>query len=143
MPLAKCARCGSMFDKRESAVCSKCQADENLDFDKVKDVIEKHPNMNAEQVASAADVELAVVRRMLDGGTIENVTLDDTVKCGRCGAPAISRSKRLCNACLEEINARTARAQAGIKLARKKSVEIGAYNMSVRKTLENKRESGK
>jgi ribosomal protein L37E len=139
MPLAKCARCGAMFEKHQSAVCVKCQSAEDEDYEKVQNVIEKKPNMNAEQVADAAEVDLAVVSRMLDEGRLENVTLDANVKCGRCGAPAISRSKRLCNACLEALNAKTARAQASIKLGKKKQTEIGAYNMSARKALEEKR----
>jgi len=42
--------------------------------------------------------------RMLDEGQIVSTSLLDPVTCGRCGAPAISRTTRLCERCLMELN---------------------------------------
>lgn len=137
MPLAKCARCEKMFDKTTSVVCPKCQPSEDADYDKIRRVLDASPNLNAEQVSEAAEVQLAVVLRMLDEGFLANATIGQ-IKCGRCGAPAISASKKLCQACLEKLNAQVATAQAKIKLPEKKPAEVNEYS-NVRKLLEEKR----
>lgn len=139
MPLAKCIRCSKMFNKQQSPVCSGCQSDEDADQTKVREVIDRSPELNAEQVAEEAGVDIAVVRRMLQEGVIVSTALTGNVQCGRCGAPAISASKKLCQACLEKLNIEVAKAQADIKLTGKKRVEIGEYDMNVRKTLDQKR----
>ena len=56
--------------------------------------------------------------------------------CGRCGAPAISLSKRLCESCLQKLNSEVAKAQASIKLGKKKKLQIGS-GMYIRKWSEN------
>lgn len=137
MPLAKCARCEKMFDKQASVVCPRCQSAEDADYDKIRRVLDDSPNMNAEQVAQTANVELSVVLRMLDEGFLANATIGQ-IKCGRCGAPAISASKKLCQACLEKLNAQVATAQAKIKLPDKKPAEVNEYS-NVRKLLQEKR----
>jgi len=132
-----------MYNKVQSPVCSGCQSDEDADQIKVREVIDRRPNLNAEEVAEEAGVELSVVQRMLKDGVIVSTTLISNIPCGRCGAPAISASKKLCQACLEKLNIEVAKAQADIKLGVKKRVEVGEYDMNVRKTLEQKRSDSK
>lgn len=132
-----------MYNKVQSPVCSSCQSDEDADQVKVREVIDRSPNLNAEEVAEEAGVELSVVQRMLNDGVIVSTAMLANVPCGRCGAPAISASKKLCQACLEKLNIEVARAQADIKLGVKKRVEVGEYDMNVRKTLEQKRGDSK
>ena len=127
-----------MFDKGRSKVCSKCQADEDADFDKVRSALERNPNMNAEQTAVEADVTVACVMRMQETGMITNVTMSESVKCGKCGAPAISINKKLCQACLEKLNAEVAIAQAQIKLQDKKPVQVSEF-LHARRAFEEKR----
>lgn len=127
MPLTKCPRCKRIFDRIHSKVCPKCQIDEDADFDKIRAVLERLPNCNAEQVCTEAEVSIDCVMRMLDDGLIANVSLTEGVKCGRCGGPAISQSKRLCQACLEKLNAEVALAQSKIKLGEKKPMQLGEH----------------
>lgn len=138
MPLTTCPRCKKIFDKGTTAVCTKCQEAENKDYDKIRAILDRSPSLNAEQVAVEADVSVQCVMRMLEEGLIANVSLSEKVKCGRCGAPAISMSKKLCQACLEKLNAQVAAAQGKIKLRDKKQVQIGEY-LHARKAFEQKR----
>lgn len=138
MPLAACPRCKKMFDKGRSKVCSKCQADEDEDFDKIRTALELNPNMNAEQTAVEADVTVACVMRMQETGMITNVSFSESAKCGKCGAPAISINKKLCQACLEKLNAEVALAQSKIKLKEKKEVQVSEF-LHARKAFEEKR----
>lgn len=139
MPLANCARCKRMFNKTSSPVCTQCETAEEADCEKVRELINREPNLNAEELAEKAEVDIRVVNRMVNEGqlTCASVTVD--VTCGRCGAPAISMSKKLCQACLDKLNAEVARAQSSIKLSAKKDVQVGEYNMNVHKTLDLKR----
>jgi ribosomal protein L37E len=137
MALAKCARCEKLFDRQSAVVCPTCQPDEDADYDKVRRLLNDSPNMNAEQVSASSGVELSVVLRMLDEGFLANST-SSQIRCGRCGAPAISASKKLCQACLEKLNAQVASAQSRIKLPDKKAAEINEY-AAVRKLLQEKR----
>ena len=138
MALTTCPRCKKLFDKTCAAVCVHCQSAEDADFDKIRGLLDQTPNLNAEQVAEEAQVSLECVLRMLEEGLIASVSLMEQVKCGRCGAPAISMSKKLCQACLEELNAKVAQAQGKIKIGQKKQVQIGEY-LQARRALEEKR----
>lgn len=139
MPLASCGRCGKMFNKATANVCASCVEAEESDYEKIRDVIAQNETMNAEQVAEAADVDIAVVRRIIGEGRVAMVNLGEAPKCGKCGAPAISITKKLCQACLERLNAEVSKAQSQIKLDKKKEVQIGAYDNSARKAFEAKR----
>ncbi|MCX5771502.1 MAG: hypothetical protein NTZ09_14705 [Candidatus Hydrogenedentes bacterium] len=138
MTLVCCPRCKKLFDKGVALVCPKCQPDENTDYEKIRAVLDRSPHLNAETAAAEAEVSIACVMRMLDEGLIANVNLTENVKCGRCGAPAISLAKKLCKACLDKLNIEVAMAQSQIKLKDKKQIQIGDY-LKARKGSENKR----
>jgi len=113
--------------------------DEEKDYDKIREVLTKNNDLSAEQVAEESDVSIECVLRMLDEGLIANIAINQNVKCGMCGAPAISISKRLCQGCLEKLNAQVATTQQRVKLGDRKRVEVGEVMGSVRKTIDNKR----
>lgn len=140
MPLAACPRCKRVFDKTRSGVCSRCQDAEDDDFDKIRAILDRSPDLNAEGVAQMADVSVDCVMRMLAEGLISNVNLTEQIKCGRCGGPAISLNKRLCQACLEELNVEMVQAQSKILLGKKKQVQVGEY-LHARKAFDEKRRS--
>lgn len=141
MPLASCARCGKMFNKKNSPVCSACQKAEDEDMEKVRKVVEEDPNLNAQEIAERAKVDISVVNRMIDLGLLVRVSeIANQIKCGMCGAPAISATKKLCQACLEKLNAEVIKAQSQIKLEARATPKIGESNLTVRETLEVKRE---
>jgi NMD protein affecting ribosome stability and mRNA decay len=140
MPLSACPRCKKIFDKTRSAVCTRCQDAEDNDFDKIRAVLDRSPNLNAEQVAEEAEVTVDCVMRMIAEGLIASVSLTEQIKCGRCGAPAISLSKRLCQACLEKLNSEMAQAQSKIKIGQKKPVQVDEH-LHARRALDEKRRS--
>ena len=136
MPLCKCPRCQQMFNKQKNAICTKCQPDEEEDFEKVREALDDQPNLTPEQVAEVTGVGVACILRLLDEGRIAAMPDGvNQIKCGRCGAPAISLSKRLCEGCLQKLNSEVARAQANIKLQKKKKVEVGTA-MNIRKWID-------
>ncbi len=139
MPLAKCIRCDNLFDKMKHPVCAACLPDEENDYEKVRDVVDEHPDLSAEVVAELADVGLQVVMRMMDQGLVTNTSqLGGGSKCGRCGAPAISASKKLCHSCLEKLNQNVLRQKQEVSITKKKDVELGGAS-TVRDMIEQKR----
>jgi len=85
-------------------VCPACQPSEDTDFAKIHNVMAREPGLNAQQVAAKAEVELDCVVRMLNEGRLQLQDLSEKPRCGRCGAEAISMSKRLCDRCLVELD---------------------------------------
>ena len=102
--LANCARCRRLYVQVDSHVCAKCFDMEESDFARIRDEIEKDPNLTAEEVAERANVTVACVFRMLDEGLIASARDGDDVVCGRCGSPAIGLRQRLCTACLMDLD---------------------------------------
>ncbi len=126
MPLSNCERCGKMYSKSgETKVCPTCMPAEEEDFEKVRDELERSPNLTAEQLSERTEVDLPVVFRLMEMGRIQDVSSKDAIRCGRCGAPAISLSKKLCEACLNKINNQIAVQQGKVKLPKRKEVELG------------------
>jgi len=131
MPLDKCARCNKLFDRTAGNICPQCLPEEEADYEKVRKLLEENPNLSAENLVELTDIELSVIMRLLENGRIATAP-SENVKCGRCGAPAISMSKKLCERCLNELNTQIARQQANITLPKKKEVRLGS-GMNVRK----------
>lgn len=138
MELRKCARCDKLFSSDAATVCGACRPMEDADFNKIREVLETHGELSAQEVANEADVEIDVVFRLLDAGRIQSTSLQDVVPCGRCGAPAISLAKRLCRACLTQLDQECAEAMRDIRqrMAGKSEGEV----TEMRKVLEEKRE---
>lgn len=110
LALAKCARCGAVYTKVRSGVCLQCQDDEDRDFAKIRDILNTSPGLTAEIVAEKAEVELACVLRLINEGRLVSVLPGAHIRCGRCGAQAISYTKRLCEACLIDLDREFAKA---------------------------------
>lgn len=135
--LDTCARCGNIFTRLQSPVCPQCQTDEDADYEKVRGVLLRQPGLNAEQAAEAAGVALDCVLRMLIEGRVTNVQLGSVVKCGRCGAPAISVSKRLCEQCLVKLDLECADAIREIR--ERMAAQDKGHAYAVHQTVKKKR----
>lgn len=143
MPLARCPRCEEMFQKeKDKVVCEKCIDAEEADQDKISQYVSAHPDCAPTEVANVTGVNINVVKRMVELGRIAQVTEEikqRQVRCGRCGAPAISFSKKLCEACLADLNNELARVKSSVKLPPKKWSSIDPNRRTVREELDEKR----
>ena len=137
MELEVCKRCGRLFRRVQLPVCLACVTDEEKDYERIRATLGRKPGLTIEEVAGEAGVEVACVSRMLDAGQLENIAVRDFVPCGRCGAPAISASKRLCERCLTELDQKCAE---NIRELRTKLLSGGSSEMlNVHETVEVKR----
>lgn len=140
MPLSKCVRCEKLYNKIKSPVCPACMPDEDKDFDLVRETLSNNPNLNAEQVAELSGVNIECVLRMIQDGLISSIKSGTDVKCGRCGAPAISITKRLCQSCLDKLEKEVAKSRSKIQLGERKETQVGEYS-NIRQTFTEKRRS--
>lgn len=115
-----------MFDKGKTAICPACLPVEEADYEKVRQGLQDHPEMNAEDLAASVGVDMKCIMRFLDDGRIETTAANAAVVCGRCGAPAISISKRLCKSCLNRLDAELTTQVSQISLGKKKNMEVGS-----------------
>ncbi len=135
MPLAGCPRCDTMFDKRKGqVVCEGCKEAEAADIERIAEYVSKNPDTSPHLVATALEIDAQVVLRAVDQGRIAQVNLGDQVHCGRCGAPAISHSKKLCEKCLAELDAQIARERSNIQVPNKESTST-----SIRDEIQQRR----
>lgn len=104
MTLANCERCKSIFNKVSGPVCPTCIEQEENDFKIVNDALREEPHQTVDQLAKKTDVsEKTILRFIKDKRIASDKDLFD-VKCGKCGAPAISIATRLCERCAAEMS---------------------------------------
>ena len=103
MAITQCPRCNGIFNKMRSLVCQKCVSVEEEEYDKIRDVIAEEEDRTVDEVAELAEVKKTTVLRMLDLGLISDMR-DTSITCGRCGAPAISAKRKLCEQCLGKLD---------------------------------------
>ncbi len=102
--LAHCARCKRLYIRMRWNVCESCRVMEEVDFSRIREELERTPELTADELAERANLPVACVLRMLDEGLLVSTGDDET--CGRCGEPAISPRLRLCTWCLMDLNRR-------------------------------------
>lgn len=125
MSLASCEKCKRLFQKVRKNICPACETQEEEQYEVVRKFLADNPGRNAQEVSEETKVPIETVLRFIEEGRVEAQGAATGVKCGKCGAPAISPTKRLCQRCLEKLNAQLAQQQSRIKLPDKKDVEVG------------------
>jgi len=110
MALANCARCNGVFNKVSSALCPACAEQEERDFQIVSEALREHPGQTVEELAENTGVSKRTILRLIKCERIASDADLAGVKCGKCGAPAISLSTRLCQRCAAEMSRAAAQA---------------------------------
>jgi len=136
--LGHCARCRRLYVRTTWTVCGKCVDMEASDFARIREVLEAQPHLGVEELADRAQVTAACVLRMLDEGLIASQADDDAAVCGRCGAPAISATKRLCTGCALDLDRQLALELNQAALAKRSRV-LKATAHHVHEVLSEKR----
>jgi ribosomal protein L37E len=140
MPLASCPRCSKTFMKeKDRVVCEKCVDAEEADYERVQNYVSQNPDCSPAQVAEGTGIRFEVVMRVVGAGRVAQVDRSEAVRCGRCGAPAISLAKKLCETCLAELNSELARHKSLIKLPPKKWTNIESGQSTVRQRIDEYR----
>jgi len=103
--LAKCKRCGAIFQKViERDLCPVCLAKEEEEFQKVKEFFRRHPKARLEEVSEATGVEKKVILEFVKEGRLQVASEVQPVLelfCERCGRPILAG--RLCEECRRKV----------------------------------------
>lgn len=144
MTLTKCPRCEKLFNKPENSqysVCGACYDDEQKDYEKVRKILEECGNISAMEISEKAGIPLDVILRMCDQGWFETEEQSESIYCGRCGSPAISRSKRLCEACLIQLQRECLKAISELRQSLKEKAMRN--KLDVNEALQEKQKSAR
>lgn len=107
MVLAKCKRCGKIFNKiLEKDVCPECLNKEEEEFQKVKNFFRKHPRVKLEEASQETGVDKKVILQFLKEGRLqlslsEDEFLREGLFCERCGKPILQG--KLCVECRQKL----------------------------------------
>ncbi len=110
MALANCERCNGVFNKVGSGLCPACVEQEERDFQIVSEALREHPGQTVEELAESTGVGKRTILRLIKCERIASDAYLAGVKCGKCGAPAISISTKLCQRCAAEMSRAAAQA---------------------------------
>ena len=100
----ECPRCKQQLIRASEGVCTRCEEAEYRDYNKVRDLLEQHPEASAAELAELAEISVDCILRMMDRGMIRDAKDVSGARCGMCGAPAINHKKKICAGCLQKLN---------------------------------------
>ena len=103
MALANCDRCKGIFDRVSGRLCPACIEQNEKDFQLVNEALREGSHQTVEQLAEKTGVSEKTILQFIKDKRIASDTDLGEVKCGKCGAPAISLSTRLCERCAGEM----------------------------------------
>lgn len=137
-----CPRCNQPYFKIGVQVCPKCQPMEEAEYALINQVLVTQPGLDPDSLAEEAGVKLACVLRMLKSGRLQSMVESEIPVCGRCGAPAISHSKKLCTTCLGHLDQECADSMREMReaLAAKRSASLKGTPHKVHEALSAKRD---
>lgn len=99
MALANCDGCNKVFNKVTASLCPACIEQDEKDLQVVNEALREEPHQTIEQLSEKTGVSKRTILRLLKNQRIASDADLVEVKCGKCGAPAISLSVRLCGRC--------------------------------------------
>ena len=102
MDIRNCSRCNQVFLYQGRGICPACQAEEEREFDKLRDFLEKQPEASLEEVSQATGVPVNRILAFLrDGRLISKDPALGGLRCQVCGAPVTSG--RFCPSCADKL----------------------------------------
>jgi transcriptional regulator with XRE-family HTH domain len=146
MALANCEGCNEIFDKVTGPLCPECIEQDEADLKTVNEALREEANLTVAQLSEKTGVSKKTILRLLKDQRIASDASLAEIKCGKCGAPAISLSIRLCKRCAAEISttaaqacAKVAQADGRIPSSRKQNDATAPYeNETVHETIKRK-----
>lgn len=104
MALANCAGCNKLFNKMTSPLCPACVDQDENDLKIVNEALREEPNQKIAELSESTGVSKKTILRLLKEQRITSDANLVDMKCGKCGAPAISLSIKLCERCAAEMS---------------------------------------
>ena len=109
MSLAKCKRCGKLFNKMlDKNVCPACMEKEEEEFQKVRDFLKRYPEKKLEEISEGTEVDKKVILDFIREGRLQLAEIEveegsALLVCERCGKPITTG--RFCEDCRKKLAA--------------------------------------
>jgi predicted amidophosphoribosyltransferase len=117
MALANCEGCNKVFNKLTTPLCPACIEQEETDLKTVNEALRAEPNQTVAQLSEQTGVSKKTILRLLQDKRIASEANLVDMKCGKCGAPAVSLSVKLCKRCAAEMSRTAAQARSNVERA--------------------------
>ena len=117
MALANCQGCNKVFNKVTTPLCPACIEQEEKDLKTVNEALRAEPDQTVAQLSEKTGVSKKTILRLLKNQRIASEANLVDMKCGKCGAPAVSLSVKLCKRCAAEISRTAAQARSNVERA--------------------------
>jgi hypothetical protein len=102
MELAKCARCGKLFNQVKLPVCPPCELEEEKEILTVQVYMRDHTGESLEEVSNALNIYLEDIERWIGERRLTVTNLEGTaIKCFICEVPIVTG--RVCLRCSERL----------------------------------------
>ncbi len=102
MELAKCVRCGKLFNRVKLSVCHPCELEEEKEILMVQIYMRDHPGESLEDVSNTLNIYLDDIERWISEKRLTIVNIEGGgVKCLICGVTIVTG--RVCVRCSERL----------------------------------------
>jgi hypothetical protein len=102
MELAKCARCGKLYNRVKLTVCPPCELEEEKEILTVQVYMRDHPGESLEDISNTLNIYLEDIERWIAEKRLSVVSIEGTtIKCFICGVPIVTG--RVCIRCSERL----------------------------------------
>lgn len=102
MDVRNCSRCGKIYAYDGFNICIHCRREDEEDFKKVKEYLDKYPGANISEVSEETEVDSKKIIAFLREGRLEIEDEDNLIlNCERCGASI--KTGRFCEKCTAEM----------------------------------------
>jgi hypothetical protein len=102
MELAKCARCGKLYNRVKLTVCPPCELEEEKEILTVQVYMRDHTGESLEDVSNALNIYLEDIERWIAEKRLTVVNIEGTtLKCIICGVSIVTG--RVCIRCSERL----------------------------------------
>ncbi len=102
MELAKCERCGKLYNRVKLPVCPPCEQEEEKEILSVQVYMRDHPGDSLEGVSNALNIYIEDIERWISEKRLNVVSLQSVaLKCIICGTPVTNG--RICARCNERL----------------------------------------
>ena len=103
MQATNCPRCGRLFNKIRTPVCTACEKADEEAFEKLRAFIEENPLCTMTELTEGTHVSVKRITQFIRDGRLEiSKGMMGEITCGKCGKPIFTG--RYCDVCAVDIN---------------------------------------
>ncbi len=101
MKIVNCVRCKKTFAMVNMPICPACIAEEERQFEAVKEFLDENRGATIDEIIEATDVSMKRIQKFLKDGRLEGIEGSE-LKCAKCGD--LITSGKYCKRCTRKLH---------------------------------------